>query len=221
MGLRSRIRRFAQAHQAAATSFHPTKGSRISASRPGDGIWRALSPWFWRRPQAADLRRAIARRGPHLILIIRHAEKTGSKTDSDLLEERLRASGRLGEGHSRSLFQARLFDRDAAVQEQQSPRGDHHALGKALHKPVEAKYKNKEYEQLAHKLLTDPRYAGKTVLISWHHGNIPELAHALGAKDAPAKWGDKVFDRVWQLTYEKGMPTWKELPENALPGDTK
>jgi hypothetical protein len=68
-------------------------------------------------------------------------------------------------------------------------------------------------------LLSDPKYAGKTVLIAWHHGKLPALAKALGAKDVPEKWDDGVFNRVWEITYEKGVAKFSDLPENALPED--
>jgi hypothetical protein len=70
-------------------------------------------------------------------------------------------------------------------------------------------------------VLTNPKYADKVVLIAWHHGKIPDLAKALGVQDAPAKWNSKVFDRVWQITYDHGKATWKDLPQDALPGDSK
>ena len=38
-----------------------------------------------------------------------------------------------------------------------------------------------ELIQLAAELLTNPRYASKTVLVCWHHGKIPRLAKALGS----------------------------------------
>ena len=70
-------------------------------------------------------------------------------------------------------------------------------------------------------MLTDPKYAGKTVLIAWHHGTIPDLAKALGVKDPPQKWQDEVFDRVWEITYSNGTASLKNLPEDALPGDSQ
>lgn len=159
--------------------------------------------------------------GPHVILIIRHAEKTGSKTDSDLSKRGYQRADALAKAIPAHFPKPDYLIATKRSKNSNRPVETITPLGKALHEPVEAKYKDKQYEQLAHELLSDPKYAGKTVLIAWHHGNIPELAHALGAKDAPAKWGDDVFDRVWQLTYEKGTATWKDLPENALPGDSK
>ena len=94
------------------------------------------------------------------------------------------------------------------------------ALAAALHEPIDSTIDDKEFAAVAHAVLTDPKYAGKTILISWHHGRIPELAKALGVKDAPEKWKDEVFDRVWEITYENGTASLKDLPENALPGDS-
>ena len=69
-------------------------------------------------------------------------------------------------------------------------------LAKALHETIDSRFADKEFDQVAQDVLTNPQYAGKILLISWHHGKIPDLAKALGAKDVPEKWGDDVFDRV-------------------------
>ena len=94
-------------------------------------------------------------------------------------------------------------------------------LSNVLHERIESTFKDEAFERLAHAVLTNPKYAGKVVLIAWHHGKIPDLAKALGVKDAPDKWNSQVFDRVWQITYDNGAATWKDLPEDALPGDSK
>jgi hypothetical protein len=69
-------------------------------------------------------------------------------------------------------------------------------------------------------VLERPVHAGKTVLICWHHGNIPALARALGIKDAPAPWPEMQFDRVWRITFADGAPALAELPQRLLPGDS-
>ena len=40
-------------------------------------------------------------------------------------------------------------------------------------------------------------------------------------KDPPQKWQDEVFDRVWEITYNNGTASLKNLPEGALPGDSQ
>jgi hypothetical protein len=157
--------------------------------------------------------------GPHLIMIIRHAEKTGEKSDPDLSKkgyERANALATVFPAHFPRpdyLIAAKISKSSKRSLETITP------LSKILHMEIEAKYKDKEFEQLAHELLTDPKYNGKTVLIAFQHGKIPDLAKALGAKDVPVKWKDNVFNRVWELTYKKGEVTFKDVPENALPED--
>ena len=63
------------------------------------------------------------------------------------------------------------------------------------------------------------KYAGKVVLICWHHGQIPALAAALGVTDAPAAWDAQVFNQIWKITYNAGQAKLTILPEGLLPGD--
>ena len=94
-------------------------------------------------------------------------------------------------------------------------------LARAVHEKVLDEYADADFAKLAHELLTDPKYSGKTILICWHHGEIPTLAKALGANDAPDKWKGEEFDRVWELTFADGQVRFKNLPEKALPGDSE
>ncbi len=63
------------------------------------------------------------------------------------------------------------------------------------------------------------KYAGKVVLLCWHHGQIPALAAALGVTDAPAAWEAQVFNQVWKITYSAGQAKLTILSEGLLPGD--
>ncbi len=158
--------------------------------------------------------------GPHIVMIIRHAEKTGEANDSDLSKKGYERADALA-----TVFPAHFPRPDFLIAAKRSKNSNRSVetitpLSKALHEEIESKFKDKEFSELAHELLTNPKYAGKTVLIAWHHGKLPELAKALGAKDVPDKWSDEVFNRVWELTFEKGAPAFKDLPENALPEDS-
>jgi phosphohistidine phosphatase SixA len=162
--------------------------------------------------------------GPSIVMIIRHGEKpSGAEENKDpnLSErgvERARALAKVIPEHfpkpdvliaaRRSKHSNRSFDTIAP-------------LSKALHETIETTFDDDDYQQLAQELLTRHRYAGKVVLIAWHHGKIPELAKALGAKDAPKKWDSQVFDRVWEITYEDHAATLHDLPQHALPGDSQ
>jgi hypothetical protein len=77
---------------------------------------------------------------------------------------------------------------------------------------------------LVSKLFSDPKYVGQVVLICWHHGTIPALTTALHANPPEMKWDGKVFDLVWQITYDysKGKPagTCAQHKQKLLYGDS-
>jgi len=162
--------------------------------------------------------------GPRMVMIIRHAEKpdnTGGPKDPNLSKrgfERAEALAKVIPEH---------FPRPDFLIATQKTEGSNRPvetitpLATALHETIDTTFKEDEFEQAAHAVLTDPKYAGKVVLIAWHHGKIPELAKALSVKDAPATWDSKVFDRVWEITYDDKGAVWKDVPENALPGDSE
>jgi hypothetical protein len=73
--------------------------------------------------------------------------------------------------------------------------------------------------EMTNAILNDLTFAGKIVLICWHHGRIPDVAKALGVL-RPPKWDGKVFDRVWQITFPKGNAALTDLPQMLLFGDS-
>jgi len=163
-------------------------------------------------------------RGPHLVLIIRHAEKpddTGGEKDPNL-------SAR---GYERAAALATVipehFPRPDCLIATKRSKGSNRPvetitpLAKALHVEIESSLNDAEVDQLAHELLTDPKYAGKTVLIAWHHGKIPALAKDLGVTAVPDKWNSEVFDRVWEISFDGDAVVWKDVPQKALPGDSE
>jgi hypothetical protein len=80
-------------------------------------------------------------------------------------------------------------------------------------------FSDEHYEKLAKLLLDDSTYAGKVVLICWHHGKIPDLAGALGVVNPPTPWNPAVFDRVWEIAYDTDPPTLHDHPQQLLFGD--
>jgi hypothetical protein len=68
---------------------------------------------------------------------------------------------------------------------------------------IHDKIANKSYEELAKKLLTDVGFSNQHGVVCWHHGEIPNLTHALGAEagEYPAKWKDEVFNLILKLKY--------------------
>ena len=93
-------------------------------------------------------------------------------------------------------------------------------LAAALKLPIDSTVMNDDYAALAKELLSG-KYAGKVVLVSWHHGKIPALTEALGAKPPYNPWPEGQFDRVWRIDYAGGKATLRDLPQGLLPGDSK
>lgn len=93
-------------------------------------------------------------------------------------------------------------------------------LATALDVPINDGFDDTEIKKLANAILTEHAFAGKIVLVCWHHGQIPDIAKALGVK-RPPKWDAKVFDRVWQITYPKGKASLADFPQMLLYGDSR
>ena len=93
-------------------------------------------------------------------------------------------------------------------------------LSQALNEPISHEVADKEFATLARELLSG-KYAGKVVLVAWHHGSLPKFARELGAKPPYDSWPDNQFDRVWRIDYHAGKATLTDLPQSLMPGDSK
>jgi len=81
---------------------------------------------------------------------------------------------------------------------------------------VSTKYADKDVKQIARDL-KKKKFGGKTILICWHHGRIPDLIEKLGYKSPYAKWPEDLFDRI--INIENGKLT--DLPQRLLFGDAR
>lgn len=94
-------------------------------------------------------------------------------------------------------------------------------LATGLNLPINDRYEDNDAEikEMTNAVLNELAFAGKIVLICWHHAKIPDIAKALGVSKPP-KWDGKVFDRIWQITYPKGQASLNNLPQMLLYGDS-
>jgi phosphohistidine phosphatase SixA len=177
---------------------------------------------------------------PRQILIIRHAEKPKKAGDVHLSKR--------GKERAKQMFAlfAASAERPAPfptpdflfathnTDNSHRPRETVKPLAMKLGLPLNTEYHNKEgkngIQGLSDEIFSGKQYAGKTVLVCWHHGTIPDLVKALLARapnaakekrKVPKRWRDEVFDAVWLLTFEKdGKATFTVRPQRLLPGDT-
>ena len=166
---------------------------------------------------------------PKVVLLVRHAEKPPDEMMSvDLSAVGQKRAGALPGLFVKSpsrpgplptpdfIFAAKNSKHSHRCTETVAP------LAKKLDLEVNAEFANDDFAKLATEILGNPKYAGKTILICWHHGNLPGLTKKLGGTGAPDHWKSRVFDRVWQITYaSSGEATVEDLPQRLLSDDSK
>jgi len=173
------------------------------------------------RPGATPV--PITGQPPATILIFRHAEKltdgqihlspTGFKRADRLRDLFVPPGTRPDLPNPQIIFATHASAHSNRPVETVTP------LAQALHLPIDNSISNDDYAGLARTLLSG-KYAGKVVLIAWHHGTIPSLVTSLGAKPPVETWPDEQFDRIWRIDYIDGKATIKDLPQHLLPGDS-
>jgi phosphohistidine phosphatase SixA len=159
--------------------------------------------------------------GPSAVYVIRHAEKPDSADDPNLSSKGYERAKALAGVIPQHFCTPDFIFATAPSKHSVRPLETVRPLAEVLKMKILDPYADADYAKLAHDLLTDPRYSGKTILVCWHHGAIPNLAKALGAKDAPDKWNPDVFDRVWLLKFADGKVQFLNLPQKAMPGDSE
>jgi hypothetical protein len=170
----------------------------------------------------------VQSKAPAMVFIIRHAEKPlGGGKDPDLAPQ----------GFKRAQVLPTLFLQQPGSSElPRLPRPDAifasdfsknskrpietvMPLSQALHLPVNHDFADLETGPIAKQILSG-KYAGKVVLICWHHGEIPHLAEAFGVTGVPKRWDDTVYDQIWMIEWLNGKPQMSMISENLLPGDS-
>jgi len=77
-------------------------------------------------------------------------------------------------------------------------------------------YADKEIKKIV-KDLRKKKFKGKTILICWHHGQMPKLIRELGQASPYDKWPEELFDRIINIDAQ-GLTN---LPQRLLFGDTQ
>ena len=165
---------------------------------------------------------------PAHILIIRHAEKPPDVDRSlDLAPAGAARARALPQLFTSSPGRPDPFPKPDFIFATQDTKHSHRPfetvapLGSALGLRINTTFADNDVRALARELLEHRKYEGKTVLVVWHQGTIPDLAKALGARDVHKGWPDSVFDRVWEITYTKnGKASFEDRPQHLMSGDS-
>jgi broad specificity phosphatase PhoE len=152
---------------------------------------------------------------PKMILVMRHAEKPADPTEPNLTAAGKRRAKRLATyipkefGKPDFIFAAAISRHSARPYETVKP------LSKRVKVGIDAKIADNDYGVLAQELLTKNKYAGKSIVVGWHHGNIPSLIRMLGAPKGqyPDPWDHTVFNLILQLEFPDDKPKVKKVRE--------
>lgn len=146
------------------------------------------------------------------ILMIRHAEKPHSGIGLAVAgQERAQAYAIYFQNYSLNSNLVKLDYLFAAADSSEShrPRLTIQPLATAVGLDINDKHKDKDYQKVADDILQNSKYDQSNILICWHHGEILDLAAALGAKDLPSAsnwptppWPGKVYGWLLQLCYD-------------------
>lgn len=163
------------------------------------------------------------RQPPATILLIRHAEKPESGID--LASAGFARAKMLPELFGGTAFPHTLPRPDFLFATHVSKNSNRPVetitpLSEALGLPISHEIADKDYAVLVTELMSG-KYAGRVVLVAWHHGSIPGLARALGAAPPYDPWPETQFDRVWRIDYKAGKAVLTDLPQGLMAGDSK
>jgi phosphohistidine phosphatase SixA len=166
---------------------------------------------------------------PRRVLIIRHGEKPGDPcTDDSSDGPNLSSRGYQRAAALAAYVPAQFGNPDFLIATRASSSSNRPVetitpLSKAT-VAIDDKHPDNDYDKVAADILSNPKYAGKQVLICWHHGKIPKLTVSLRGQPPVSEWPCDVFDRVWQITYPTDGSTAivpvLNLPQKLLPGDS-
>jgi phosphohistidine phosphatase SixA len=148
------------------------------------------------------------------ILMVRHAEKPDSgKHLSVTGQERAHAYAVYFQNY---VLNGALLGLDSIFATADSPQSHRprltmEPLAKAMRMKIDDRYQENDYPKVADEILQNSKYDQSNIVICWHHGEILELAAALGvdADKLPPEshwpsppWPGEVFGWLLQVCYD-------------------
>ena len=202
-----------------AVLSHTVRSAALAFIPPalGYGLWSLL---FGKKGDKSgdgvEQRAGTAATGPARILLMRHAEKTGEKDDSHLSQAGTARALKLASYIPSQFGRPDVIMATAPSKHSIRPIETVTPLAAALGMTVHSDFADEDTAGLVDQLRSDPAFAGKTVVICWHHGKIPQLAAALGAPDGsyPNPWDETVFNTILEFRFNgAGPPDVKKVTE--------
>lgn len=150
--------------------------------------------------------------GPKRIVIVRHAEKPASRKPHLAVRGEMRAIG-LSKLLPKVLKPDFVFA-STSTKHSARPYQTIRPTADKLGVDVSTMYADKEIKKLV-KDFRKKQFRGKTILICWHHGQLPKLIQELGYAPPYDQWPEELFDRIINID-ANGITN---LPQRLLFGD--
>ncbi len=164
---------------------------------------------------------AVASAMPSKVILIRHGEEPLGKNEGTELSnigwQRAQALPHLfGNAGITDLIALKPHKKKGSIRSIQTLQPLSNTLGIEIQIP----FTRDQVSDLVYMLSHDHHYDGKVVLIAWQHETLADIAHQLGASQAPHMWG-KYFDRYWVLEFKNAkFKSFKNLPQRLLVNDS-
>lgn len=142
--------------------------------------------------------------GPKRIILMRHADKTDDSEDEDLSDAGMDRARHLATYIPETFGKPDIVIATAESKHSDRPLETVQPLADALGLRIQHDFKNKEFVDLVDDIFNDPDYKNKTVVICWHHGNLPAIAALLGAPPGsyPDPWPADAYNIILDFQYD-------------------
>lgn len=142
--------------------------------------------------------------GPSHIILMRHADKTDDPDNEDLSDAGTARAEHLVTYIPQSFGKPDYIIATAHSKHSNRPRETVTPLANALGLKVQHDFENDDFEDLADEIFSNPEYKGKTLVICWHHGNLPAIAALLGAPPGsyPDPWPEDAYNIILDFRYD-------------------
>jgi phospholipase C len=170
-------------------SGSPSRGRRLTSAAGGQTQSQPPASW------------------PAQVVILRHGEKPQDPRNPDLSVFGEQRADMLATAIPRIFPHPDFLFAAAPSMSSNRPVETLTPLARALSMPIHADIADDGYEILAADLLQKPDYAGKLIVVCWHHGYIPDLATALKVPVAQLEdaqgmhWNSSVFNLFWSIQF--------------------
>lgn len=142
--------------------------------------------------------------GPKRIILLRHADKTDDAEDEDLSEAGQARAEHLATYIPQTFGKPDFIIATSHSKHSNRPRETVQPLADTLGMNVMHDFENRDFADLIQEIFDDPDFKGKTLVICWHHGNLPAIAALLGAPAGsyPDPWPEDAYNLVLDLQYD-------------------